>query len=114
MKLWIRRHPNVVAYMIITVIMVVALWAFSTHNSKELKHQLNVTATHSCIESRPLYGKFNDLVTSIVTSRQANLLIDTAAGDKLKIAADNLALKHYQHDFLIAPTVADCRIPILK
>lgn len=108
------RHPVIVAFIILALAGSVGIWAETNHSSKELKHKINTYSTQACIGSLPIYNKFNDLVTSIVSSRQAQLLIDTASGNKFKVAADQLAIKHYQNDFIIGPTKAECRIPVLK
>lgn len=110
---WYKR-PVIVAFLVVAIAASFGVWALSNRSSRELKNKINTYAVQSCTGSIPIYDKFNDLVTSIVSSRQAQLIIDTAAGNKVKITADNVAINHYQHDFIIGPTPAQCRIPVLK
>jgi len=123
---FMERHPDYstpgarshwfkikVGYIVLAFGCILGIWAISNHDSKNIKTQLNKLGVSSCIASIQTYGKFNDLIDSIVETRRETLIQHEKMHEDAQAKIDRQAIRRYQADKIVPPTVTACKQTVL-
>jgi hypothetical protein len=111
-KRW-RSHV-ILAYIILSLGMIVGIYAYSTKSKNDLRDEINQYSATACVSGRTTLKKYNDLVQSIVDARQSALALHLSQGKTRDVKLDRVAIARYQKDFLPVPTAKQCERKILK
>lgn len=101
-------------FLVLAIATIVGIWAFTARADRNLRHEINSYAESSCIASRATLGKYNDLVNSILQTREQSLALSVQQNNKQQEKINRDAIIRYSHDKLLVRSIADCKKPIIR
>lgn len=123
------RNRAIAAFLILTTGVTLGLYGLQENNKERLESQLskqqlqidrnlrdelNVLSTTSCISSRKILMKYNDVLDDLILAANKARQRNIANGDLVR-AKDNLhSAKRYAKDKIPVPTKESCAKPILR
>lgn len=104
-----RIHiPAVIGYVILTIGMSLGLFFQQKNFEKELKFTLRTEAVEHCINSISSVEKYNDLVYSLIETRQQARTVAKNNNEKNLIKVNNDAIIRYNNLLIPQKTVEEC------
>lgn len=101
-------------YVLLSIIMVISIWALQRHFDKQLRGDINQVAVASCVAGRGTLIKYNNTINIQIINTVDLLKINRVRRDKLRIAANLAAIARLESNKIKVPTVHECQVPILK
>lgn len=120
---FVRWRKSIIgAFVLLAVGAVLGVYFNGVRETKHLKNEINHFAQIACKAQQAPNSttrRYNDLVSSIIKSREDALALHRALpkstpGYQRAIDEDLKAIKRYKGDFIPIPTDKECAKPILK
>lgn len=97
------------AYILLTVGVVFGLYFQQKSFEKELRHAVHQESIDKCIVSIEVVNKFNDLVYSLIETREESKANAILAKDKALIKVNKDAIARYKSQIIAPETQKDCQ-----
>ncbi len=111
------RNKAIVGYLILAVACIVGIYSVSKNNKEDLKAQINMFATQSCLAStKPGSNlhRYNDLIETQIEANRAAREINLDRGDRRRADLNTKTIIRLQKDKIDIPTEQSCYAPIIK
>jgi hypothetical protein len=96
-------------FVVLAIATVVGIWAFTARADRNLRQDIRKQQVRSCLSSIQIINKYNNLVQSIVETRQEALNAAIKENNKTQIKLNRQAVKRYKTDLISPPTTNQCK-----